>query len=75
MSEFSVVVPVYKVEEYLSQCVESILAQTWTDFELILVDDGSPDGCPALCDAYAEKGREKARKNAGTSEEARRLER
>lgn len=51
----SVVVPVYKVEAYLDACVQSILAQTFTDFELILVDDGSPDNCPALCDAWAER--------------------
>ena len=50
---FSVVVPVYKVEAYLPQCVDSILTQTFSDFELLLVDDGSPDGCGALCDAYA----------------------
>ncbi len=51
----SVIVPVYKVEPYLRQCVESILAQTYTDFELILVDDGSPDNCGAICDEYAQK--------------------
>jgi len=50
---FSVIVPIYKAERYLQQCVDSILSQTYTDFELILVDDGSPDGCPALCDRYA----------------------
>ena len=49
----SVIVPVYNVEPYLRQCVDSILAQTFSDFELILVDDGSPDGCPAICDEYA----------------------
>ncbi len=49
----SIIVPVYKVEKFLRPCVDSILAQTFRDFELILVDDGSPDGCPALCDAYA----------------------
>lgn len=53
--KISVVVPVYKVEKYLDRCVESILAQTFTDFEVILVDDGSPDNCPAMCDAWAEK--------------------
>ena len=53
--EISVIVPVYKVEKYLNECIDSILAQTFTDFELILVDDGSPDGCPALCDAAAAK--------------------
>ncbi len=51
----SIIVPVYKVEIYLPKCIDSILAQTFTDFELILVDDGSPDDCPALCDAAAEK--------------------
>lgn len=53
--EISIIVPVYKVERYLNECIDSILAQTFTDFELILVDDGSPDGCPALCDAAAAK--------------------
>lgn len=51
----SIIVPVYKVEKYLDICVQSILAQTYKDFELILVDDGSPDNCPTLCDAYAER--------------------
>jgi glycosyltransferase involved in cell wall biosynthesis len=51
----SVIVPVYKVEPYLRRCVDSILAQTFVDFELILVDDGSPDQCPAICDEYAAK--------------------
>ena len=55
MPTISVIVPVYKVEAYLDRCVKSILAQTYTDFELILVDDGSPDNCPAMCDAWAEK--------------------
>lgn len=49
----SIIVPVYKVERYLRQCVDSILAQTFTDWELILVDDGSPDGSGAICDDYA----------------------
>ena len=53
--EISVIVPVYRVEKYLNDCIDSILAQTFTDFELILVDDGSPDGCPALCDVAAAK--------------------
>ncbi|NTU88407.1 MAG: glycosyltransferase [Actinobacteria bacterium] len=51
----SVIVPVYKVERYLDTCVQSIFAQTYTDFELILVDDGSPDCCGDLCDAYAKE--------------------
>ncbi len=53
MPRFSIIVPVYKAEEYLNDCVDSILSQTYTDFELILVDDGSPDGCPEICDIYA----------------------
>lgn len=52
---FSVVVPIYKVEKFLPQCVDSILAQSYKDFELILVDDGSPDRCPEICDEYAKK--------------------
>lgn len=51
----SIVVPVYKVENYLHRCVDSILAQTFADYELILVDDGSPDNCGQICDEYAEK--------------------
>ena len=51
----SIIVPVYKTERFLNACIASILAQTFTDFELILVDDGSPDNCPALCDAAAAK--------------------
>ncbi len=51
----SVIVPVYKVEDCLPACAESLLGQTFTDFELIFVDDGSPDGCGALCDGYAAK--------------------
>ncbi len=49
----SVIVPVYKVEKYLRHCVDSILAQSYPDFELLLVDDGSPDACPQICDEYA----------------------
>ncbi len=52
---FSVIVPVYKVEKYLRASIESVLSQTFSDFELILVDDGSPDGCPQICDDYKEK--------------------
>lgn len=50
MPLFSFVIPVYKVEDYLHECVYSILNQTYTDFEMILVDDGSPDSCPQICD-------------------------
>lgn len=53
--KFSVIVPIYNIEPYLPECIESVLAQTFPDFELILVDDGSPDNCPAICDRYAEK--------------------
>lgn len=51
----SVIVPIYKVEDYLPRCINSILSQSFTDFELILVDDGSPDECGKICDEYAEK--------------------
>ena len=52
---FSIIVPVYKVEEYLERCVKSILDQTCTDIEIILVDDGSPDKCPEICDCLQMK--------------------
>ena len=55
MPKISVVVPVYKVEAYLDRCVESIVNQSFGDFDLYLVDDGSPDNCGAMCDAWAEK--------------------
>jgi glycosyltransferase involved in cell wall biosynthesis len=50
----SIIVPIYKVEEFLEECVESILKQEFKDYELILVDDGSPDNCGKICDNYAE---------------------
>ena len=49
----SIIVPIYNVEKYIYQCVDSILAQTYTNLEIILVDDGSPDNCPKICDDYA----------------------
>ena len=55
MPAISVIVPVYQAEKLLPQCVESVLAQTFSDWELLLVDDGSRDGSPALCDHYAAK--------------------
>jgi len=55
MKLFSIIVPIYNVEAYLPKCIESVREQTYPDFELILVDDGSPDGCGNLCDAYAAK--------------------
>lgn len=51
----SVIIPVYKVEKYLDECVASVLAQTYRNLEIILVDDGSPDRCPFLCDEWASK--------------------
>lgn len=53
----SIVVPIYGVEQYLRKCVDSLLAQDITNYEIILVDDGGTDGCPAICDEYAERGK------------------
>ena len=53
MPRVSVIVPVYKVEPWLRQCLDSVSAQTFTDYELILIDDGSPDNCGFICDEYA----------------------
>ena len=52
---FSVIVPIYNVEKYIKRCIDSVLCQSYEDFELILVDDGSPDNCPRICDDYAAK--------------------
>ena len=52
MCVVSVIVPVYKVENVLHYCIDSILNQTYKNFELILVDDGSPDNCPKMCDEF-----------------------
>ena len=55
MIQLSVIIPIYKVEKYLRQCVDSVINQKIKNLELILVDDGSPDQCPQICDEYAEK--------------------
>lgn len=55
MAEISIIVPVYKAQAYLHNCIDSILSQTYQNFELILVDDGSPDSCGAICEEYAAK--------------------
>ena len=55
MVKVSIVVPIYNVEKYLEQCIDSIINQTLKDIEIILVDDGSPDNCPKMCDNYAKK--------------------
>lgn len=55
MSKVSIIVPVYGVEAYLEACVDSLLAQSYEDLEILLIDDASPDGCPAICDAYMSK--------------------
>ena len=54
-AEISVIVPIYKLEQYLEECVDSLIEQTYKNIEIILVDDGSPDNCGAICDRYAEQ--------------------
>lgn len=51
----SVIIPVYNVEQYLSRCIDSVINQTYTNLEIILIDDGSPDSCGKICDEYAQK--------------------
>lgn len=71
MPKISVIVPIYKVEAYLDRCVESILGQSFENFELILVDDGSPDRCPVMCDDWAQRDdriRVIHKKNSGLSD-------
>lgn len=55
--KISIIVPVYKAEKYLCKCVDSLLAQTFTDFEVLLIDDGSPDDSGKICDEYSIKDR------------------
>lgn len=55
MDLISIIIPIYKVEEYLNQCIESVVNQTYKNLEIILVDDGSPDNCPKMCDDWAKK--------------------
>ena len=55
LEKISVIIPVYKVEQYLDRCVKSVLEQSYTNLEIFLVDDGSPDSCGAMCDQWAEK--------------------
>lgn len=67
----SVVVPVYKVEKYLDDCVQSIINQTYQNLQIILVDDGSPDNCPKMCDEYRKKDKRIEvihKKNGGLSD-------
>ena len=51
----SIIVPIYNVEKYLQECIESLLKQTYKNIEIILVDDGSPDNCPQICDEFLKK--------------------
>lgn len=51
----SIIIPIYRAEKYIEKCIDSVLAQTYKDLEIILVDDGSPDGCGAICDAYSRR--------------------
>ena len=55
MELVSIIIPVYKTEQYLKECMDSVLKQKWPALEIILVDDGSPDNAPAMCDNYAEQ--------------------
>jgi glycosyltransferase involved in cell wall biosynthesis len=70
MPEISIIIPIYNVEKYLRLCLDSVLAQTFVNYECILVDDGSPDKCPEICDEYAVKDNRFVvvhQKNAGVS--------
>jgi glycosyltransferase involved in cell wall biosynthesis len=70
MPEISIIAPIFNAEKSLRKCLESIISQTFTDFECILIDDESPDNCPAICDEYAQKDKRIIvihQKNAGVS--------
>jgi len=67
---FSIIIPIYNVEQYLDECISSVISQTFENIEVILVDDGSPDNCPGICDTYAEKDKRVKvihKKNGGLS--------
>lgn len=56
--KLSIIIPIYKTQDTLDRCLQSVLQQSFTNYEIILVDDESPDECPKLCDEYAQKMRE-----------------
>lgn len=71
MLKISIIIPVYKVEQYLRKCIDSVLCQSYRDYEIILVDDGSPDSSPQICDEYTEKDKRVKvihKKNGGLSD-------
>ena len=70
MPKVSIVVPVYNMQKYLAACIKSLKAQTLSDLEIILVDDGSSDNSPALCDAYAQRAQRYALHPRGHHEHA-----
>ena len=55
MAKISVIIPIYNVENYIEECLDSVINQTLKDIEIILINDGSPDNCPRICDEYAQK--------------------
>ena len=67
--KFSVIMPVYRAENYLEKSIQTVLQQSYYNFELIIIDDGSPDSCPVICDKYANKANVKVihQANAGVS--------
>src|SRR5699024_1944253 len=68
--KISIIIPVFKVEKYLQECLDSLLNQTYKNLEIILVDDASPDSCPQICDAFAKRDKRIAvihKKNGGAA--------